>query len=231
MYQWQYRSPFSTYYSHFNGGDTGLSKDFSKLKVYGEGRVRVQPDTAVVTLGVSTENMQLSMAQQENAARMRRVIDVLRSMGIDAKDIQTQSYVIEPQYDYIEGKQVFRGYRVINILSVKIKDLDKVGVIIDASVNAGANIVNNINFIVSNSSEYYKEALRLAIKDGQSKALVIGNELKVRLNPIPVKVVEQVNSDRVPPLPMVLKAAEAVTPIESGEIEIVARVEADFIYI
>lgn len=231
MYQPGYRSPFSSYYNYLNGGETEGCRVYKKLKVFGEGSVSVKPDIAQISIGVTTEDKQLETAQQENARITQQVIDVIKSMGVTSKDIQTQVYDIQPQYDYIEGRQVFRGYRVINILKVVVRDLEKVGVIIDAAVKAGANTVNNISFTVSDQRRYYEQALRLAIEDAQKKAFAVGDKLKVRINPVPVNITEQSVNVGIPFSPMVLKAStEAATPIEAGENEIMARIEAIFIY-
>ncbi len=200
-----------------------------KMKVEGTGIVRVQPDIATASLGVVTENVQLRQAQAENSRIITAVISALKELGVESGDIQTQSYTIEPQYDFVDGKQVFRGYRVRHILKVTIRDIRRTGEIIDASVASGANIVNNISFSVSQPSNYYQQALKAAIDDAFVKAATIGNRLQVRVNPVPERIVEE--RYEAPPMPFLMQAADTSTPIQPGQIEIAARIEAVFRYV
>ncbi|MCX7924072.1 MAG: SIMPL domain-containing protein [Clostridia bacterium] len=201
-----------------------------KMKLEGKGSIKVQPDMAVVTLGVSTENIQLSVAQEENAQKITDIINTLKRLGIPSKDIQTQNYSISPQYDYIEGKQVLRGYRVLHTLRVTIKEVDKIGQIIDEAVASGANIIDNIDFTVSDPSRYYKQALNAAIEEAISKAVTIGKKLRVNVSEVPVQVIEEGYKYAAPLQPVMLNVADAVTPIQSGQIDITARIEAVFAY-
>lgn len=105
-----------------------------RMKMEGKGSVRVQPDTAIVVLGVITENKELKPAQEENAAKMTAILRELREMGIPSNDVQTRSYNIFPQYDFVEGQQIFRGYRVEHMLEVAIRDIGRIGQVIDNAV-------------------------------------------------------------------------------------------------
>jgi uncharacterized protein YggE len=231
MYQSEFSCPRSNNYDFFNGEYIGNKIENNKMKVFGEGGVSAKPDIAKLVIGVTNEGKELEVVQQKNAKNTQQVINNIKSKGIPAKDIQTQSYTIDPQYDYIEGKQVFRGYRVSNILNVTIRDLEKVGAVIDGAVKAGANVVNNISFVISDSSQYYEQALKMALADAQSKAFAMSDKLKVRINPIPILITEQSRNQVQPQGPMSLKVATQVsTPIEAGENEIIAIVEAVFIY-
>ncbi|MFZ5969210.1 MAG: SIMPL domain-containing protein [Bacillota bacterium] len=200
-----------------------------RLKVEGVGSVQVQPDIAVVVLGVITENKELQAAQEENAQKTTEVIDTLKNIGISSRDIQTQSYQIFPQYDYVEGKQIFRGYRVEHTLKVTIRDMDETGEIIDAAVRSGANVVNNITFTVSDPAKYYQQALSKAIDDAVSKAMMIGRKLDVIVSKVPIRIVEE-SYQQAPSSDLLLAKAEPTTPIQTGEIRITARIEAIFSY-
>ena len=200
-----------------------------RLKVEGKGSIRVQPDTAVVYLGVVTENKQLRLAQEENAAKMTAVLRVLRSMGVPSENIQTQAYHITSQYDFIEGQQIFRGYRVEHMLEVRISDMSSVGGIIDAAVQNGANQVNSINFSVSNPSVYYQQALNAAVDDAIAKAGTLGRELNITVSQVPVQIIEM-GYEPGPIVPLMYQAAAPATPVQPGLIEITARIEAVFVY-
>lgn len=202
-----------------------------KLKVEGKGSIKVQPDTAVVNLGVVTEDKQLEYAQEENTKKVTEVLNTLRRMGVSQKDIETQSYIIDPQYDYVDGKQVFRGYKVLHSLQVTVRDVDKIGEIIDKAVESGANIVNRINFTVSEPSKLYQQALKAAIDDALVKAITIGKKLKICVSQVPVNIVEKGYKTGVPFETTFSKAPEIVTPIQPGQIDITAWIEAVFAYV
>ncbi|MBB6216228.1 hypothetical protein HNQ80_002327 [Anaerosolibacter carboniphilus] len=201
-----------------------------QLKVVGTADVQVTPDMASVSLGVSTENQELKLAQEQNTQIVNRVIQGLIGAGIPQKDIQTQSYTIDPQYDYVEGRQIFRNYRVVHMLLVTIRNIDRIGTVIDGAVANGANIINNIVFSTADPSRYYKQALTLAINDAINKASVIGQSIRAIVSKMPVHVVEESSQ----PIPFedrqLLKAAEGITPIQPGQINISARVVATFTY-
>ncbi|MFC0190204.1 SIMPL domain-containing protein [Fictibacillus aquaticus] len=209
-----------------------VQRNTNTLLVTGEGTLTVVPDQAIVTLGVITENIQLSTAQKENNDKTSAVIQSLLAMGVKNEDIQTTSYRIEPQYNYEDGKQIFRGYQVSHQLKVTIRDIAKTGQIIDRAVASGANSVTSIEFSISSINAYYNQALALAIQNAQLKALTIAKELKVTLNPIPFHIKEQ--SKAVPPQPIPFQAAEmaqkAAVPVQPGETKITAAADVSFIY-
>lgn len=209
--------------------DYASTKGGNRLKVLGKGSVSVRPDAAEVIIGVVTENVQLEIAQQENARITTQVINSIKAKGVASKYIQTQNYNIRANYDYINGRQVFRGYEVSNNIRVIIRNISTVGEIIDTAVSNGANSLGGIIFTISDETTHYNEALRLAVKDAQNKASVVANELKVKLNIIPILINEQ-NEEGVTPLVMTLKNTSSSTPIEAGENIINADIEAVFVY-
>lgn len=201
----------------------------ASMKMNGFGTVNVDPDLAMVNLGIITENISLEAAQKENSTKANAVINQLLSLGVARRDINTLSYNVEPQYDYVEGKQVFRGYRVSNILSLSIRELNRIGEIIDEATANGANSVNSIVFKLENPSLYYSRALKLAMQDAILKARELGNTLGVRVNEIPYKISEE-SSERYLESSQSLKFSSAATPILPGEISISALIEAYFVY-
>lgn len=200
-----------------------------ELKINGTATIKIEPNIAIVNLGVVTEDINLEKAQRENAIKATSIINELLKFNIPKEDISTFTYNIEPQYDYIEGKQIFRGYKVTNILSVTIRDLSKVGQIIDAAVSKGANRVDNIKFTVENPSPYYNKALSLAIINAINKARQVENTLKVNMFKIPYKIIEQSSTENVQEVAG-FKALAATTPILPGQITITSNIEAFFYY-
>jgi uncharacterized protein len=200
------------------------------MTVTGIGSISIAPDIVQIQLEVKTESKQLSQAQQENAELMNLVIESLLELGIARENIQTVSYNISPQYDYVEGRQVFRGYEVINSIDVKIKNIEQAGTIIDTAVRNGVNQVSNIRFTVENEQIPYQEALSLALKNALAKAQTIANTIHLKIDPHPVKIVEIMKEEPILYRSFAASEVSATTPIEPGQINIKATVEVHFQY-
>ena len=200
----------------------------NSLKLTGKGKVEVKPNIAIVTLGVTTENKSLKDAQQENAEIMNKVLSAIKSFEIESNDIQTSYYNVSPEYDYVEGKQVFKNYKVSNYVKITIKDIDITGEVIDAAVEAGANYVGNVNFTVLNESKYYNQALDLAIKDAIFKVKDIERNFGYRINEIPVNIVEK--SENYTGYTGNTMLVAKVTPVSPGQIGITASINATFVF-
>lgn len=220
-------------YQNTGSGQTYSERKPNRLTVTGEGTVFAVPDQATITIGVITENQNLSVAQKENTDKTSAVINTLLSLGVAQKDIQTTAYRIEPQYNYENGQQVFRGYRVEHQLQVTVKDLSKTGQVIDGAVASGANFVSSIQFTVSNPDAFYNMALTIAIQNAQQKAIAMARTLQVTLQPVPIIVQEL--SQPLPPRPIPFQAMtlaqEAGTPIQPGENKITATVKIEYTYV
>lgn len=200
------------------------------LRVEGAGSVKASPDEALVFLGVITDNIKLSEAQQENAEKANKLIKSLLAQGVNERNIQTQNYSVDLQYDFIDGKQIFRGYRVTNNLKVTLKDMNSIGKIIDIAIENGANVVYNVNFALSNMELFYNKALSLALFNAQEKARSIGNTMNLQINNIPIEIVEENSAAFQTRELNSIKSPASPTPIMTGEIEIIARVNVVFKY-
>jgi uncharacterized protein len=200
------------------------------MTVTGIGHLSIEPNIAQVQLAVTTENRDLSQAQQENAYVMNQVIESLLELGISRENIKTTTYNISPQYDYVEGKQLFRGYQVTNAITVKITNIEQVGNVIDVAVQNGANNVSNIQFTVENEQLHYQQALSLALKNALAKAQTIAATIQLQLDPHPIKIVEEVREEPVVYRTFAAKEMTGSTPIEQGQITINATVKVQFQY-
>lgn len=228
MYPEGYGGVFSSRYNYVNGiDDIGVFNNI--LKVTGTGVIKVMPDTAEIVLGVITENDKVQIAQKENSTITAQVIETLKNLGVLNKDLKTEGYTINSKYDYVDGKQVFRGYEVRNLIRVTIRDINNIGMIIDAAVEQGVNNIGNISFTIKDSSLFYSEALKLAVEDAQSKAITIASKLGVKVDIIPIKIVEQTSDMSMSTSGPTFKATLATTPIETGENKVSAIVEAVFL--
>ncbi len=158
-----------------------------QFNVSGEGKVTVNPDIALVRVGVATPpKASAAEAVKENTFIMNRVMKVVSDAGVTREDIKTMNYTLNPQYEFPDGKQRLLGYVVSQDVQLKIRDLTKVGDIIGAATSAGANQVNDIQFTLENTESAKADARAKAIDQAKSKAAVIANaaglELKKLVN-------------------------------------------------
>lgn len=208
-----------------NVNDTNKSNFLMTLQ--GEGSVFVTPDIGIIQLGVETTGQDLSEIQQMNAQLSRQVLTAITQTGVNPRDIQTVDYQIQKLYDFEDGKRIDRGFQVINVFKVTVRNLELIGSIIDTAVENGANLVTNIQFQVENTSPHYQQALDLALVNAIDKAEAIGRQLNVPVLLIPTRITE-VSSNVIPVSSRMYSISE--TPIQPGQNEIVARIEADFAY-
>ena len=133
------------------------------LSAYGE--VRVAPDMATITFGVTTEGTTAQAAMADNARRMQEVFAALSRAGIADRDIQTSGLNLSAQYDYVENQPPrLRGYQASNQVTVIINDLTKVGTTADVVVSAGVNQINGIAFGLKDPKAAEDQARVLAVR-------------------------------------------------------------------
>lgn len=210
-----------------NPNSVQFDNNYRSITVIGEASISVQPDTANIRLAVVTTAEELTVAQQSNANTMNRVIRNLEDLGISNNNIQTTSFQIWPRYDYIDGKQISRGYEVTNELTIKIKNLDQIGQIIDTAVQSGVNRITNIQFLFEDSNRIYHQALQQAIQNATDKALTITDKLGTSFDPVPIKVVEE-REPNLSPKVLGISTENLSTPIEIGTINISSTVKMIF---
>lgn len=166
-----------------------IQNKFTRVAVTGEAQAKVSPDTAVVTFSVVTQNSQALNAQQENARKSEAVKAAVESISADDNiEVKTSDYNLSPEQDYYSSGKLPKilGYTVKNTVTVSIKNLSKVGTVIDAATKAGANSVESTRFVVREDSPAQGDALALATKQAMAKAESIAKSLNGRV----VRVVE-----------------------------------------
>ncbi len=166
--------------------DTGQAEQRAKtISVTGTGVVKAKPDRAVLSLSVVTQAESAGEAISENAGKMDSVVKAVRSMGILENQTETSAYSLTPIWDYPKEGVSPRivGYTCSNTIRVTVKDLNKVGEVIDAAVKAGANQVSSLQFTISDEAmrQLGLNALSLAVKDASSKASTIAAAAGVTL--------------------------------------------------
>lgn len=197
------------------------------ITVFGEGAVKVSPDTVHMVLSVTTRGTELKDIQQENASRMNQVIQLLKKVGIEESSIQTIDFQIRPVYEYVNGEQRFQGYEVINSIRITSNELSRTGELVDLAVKNGVNQVGSIEFTTQDQDDRYQQALALALTDAETKMITIGTSLKLQNKPIPMKIEEQHTSQPVAFRAMAM-ADTGRTPIESGTITISASLQVKY---
>ncbi len=194
------------------------------ITVTGSSQVFASPDEAIVQLGVQQQDTNASEAQDAANKVANRLIAALEKMGIAKKDVQTSQLSLYPQYNNPKpGEQSkITSYVASNILSVRLKDLSKVGAVIDAGVTAGVNNVQGIDFNLRDGRGPRAQALKDAVADARSKADAIAEALGVKITGV-----YDVSTDggyNPPPRPFMARGAglamKDATPVESGQIEV-----------
>ncbi len=189
------------------------------LSVSGHGSVLVEPDTASVIVGVTILEPTLSAAQEKATTQMTAILDAVKAAGVDEKDIQTVSYSVEIIQDYDQqGNPIaIRGFRVSNQVSVTVRDVARLGELLDTVVAQGANTIYGINFFLADPATAATQARTLAVHDAMDKA----KELAAAAGLTVGRVLSITETSFVPPAPvfagdMGRAAAEAAVPIQTG---------------
>jgi len=153
------------------------------VSVSGTGEVYVTPDIGSVSFSVVTENRDVSVASDENATKMNDVIEYIKSESVESKDIKTSGYNISPRYEWNNdtGKRSLVGYEVTQTISVKIRDLSKVGTIISNATSKGANDVSSLSFVIDDDEEAKAQAKELAIENAKKKAEDLEKMLGIKM--------------------------------------------------
>jgi len=215
------------------------------INVSGSGRVTVKPDLAIMNVAVEGFASTVAEARNIAATAMDSVIKALRDGGVAEKDIQTQYFNIQPRYSYEDvvigtdgGRTIHRsepkiiGYQVTNSITVKIRDLNNLSGLIDATVNAGGDAVrvHGVSFTVDDPAAVAAQARTLAVQDALAKAKAMASAAEASLGKLvflsetggnyPVRAEASYDS---------LKAAGVEvppTPINPGDLDVTVTVQA-----
>jgi uncharacterized protein len=199
----------------------------ARIVVTGEGSVSVKPNYAQIRSGVTTRTKTVKEGIDANSKLMVGIIAALKDAGIAEKDIQTARFSIQPVYAPQEPstEPKLSGYSVSNQVNVTIREIGKVGDVLDRVVAAGATEVGNVSFLVSDASKALDQAREAAIADARRKAEVYAKVSGVRLGRVEW-ITEDTGNGR--PAPMMARAAAAPVPIASGEDTLRVQVTVGF---
>jgi uncharacterized protein YggE len=210
-------------------GDTVVNSSGvpSGISVEGSGRASGTPDIVFLQLGVNLERGTVAEAREAAASAMQAVIDTLRRNGVAERDIQTSRFTVNPQYDFSSRSQVVRAYRVTNVVTAKITQLESASKAIDDAATAGGDavIVQSVSFQIEDPSELQQQARVEAMQQARERAdelaalggVEIGKTISISEHF--QTVVPQSQGGIVAP-----RTGDSSTPIQSGELEVIVSV-------
>ena len=186
------------------------------VSVSATGSVAADPDMAHVSTGVIVEADTAKEALARNSTVMAKLIDGLKALGITPKDIQTTSVNVEPRY--VQAKDgrpaTISGYRVVNQVRLTVREVKRLGEILDGAISLGANQVNGIGFDVSNAETLKDEARKQAIANARRRAELYATAAGAQLGS--VLIISEDVSGGPRPMPMARAAMAGAVPIEAG---------------
>ena len=155
------------------------------LTVTGSGMVTLTPDVAYIYIGVHTENVSVAEAVAENNTKAQAVATAIKGFGVEVKDVQTTNFSIWPQDQYDDkGNKSGTIYNVDNTVYITVRDLTKIGDLLDASIRAGANTINSIQFDVADKTEALSQARKAAVENAQKQAQELVDATGVKLGDV-----------------------------------------------
>lgn len=202
-----------------------------KITATGEGTVSVAPDEAHISAGIQVRAATAKEASAQGAEAMRRAIAALKAHEVPDKRIQTGYYAITPEYYQTETERRKVGYITTNTVVATITELDRVGAILDALVDAGGDdvTIQGVHLAARDTVEAQSRARTAAVNDARAQAEQLARDLGVRLGlPLSVRQTNVSTGGGMPIRPMraaYSMARGAPTPIEAGEIDVSVEVE------
>jgi uncharacterized protein YggE len=204
----------------------GESDPAPSIQVMGEGAVDIAPDMAVLVLSVMREARTARAALTANSEAMSKVLDAMKAQGIAERDLQTSNFSIEPRYTYPPRQGAgageapkLVGYIVRNSLTVRVRDIDKVGEVLDTSVTLGVNEGGSILFTNDDPSEATTQARVMAMEQALFKARTLAGAAGVQVGKV-LSISEQSYNPRPMPMmqaEMAMSRSGDAVPIAAGE--------------
>lgn len=207
------------------------SQSKTEINVKGVASVFAEPDIAVVTFGVVTEDVSADIAYFKTSSKVNKIIDTMKKLGIDSKDIKTLRINVYPKYSYNKEDNTSKiiGFYATTDLTVTVRNISFVGKVIDSAFKNGANTFSDLRFDISNSEVYYTQALAKALENAKQKANVLAKGLGISLGK--PRIVNENTYVSTPPV--IYKAQEMAlsassSQVQGGTIEIKAEVTLSY---
>ena len=210
----------------------GALSDGTLLNVSAQAEARRVPDVATISAGVVTQAADGNTAMRQNAEQMAKVMAAIKAAGIAEKDIQTSGISLNPQYRYVENEAPsITGYQATNTVSLKVRDITKLGKVLDSLAAQGANQINGPSFEIDQPEPAYDEARLAALKKAQARAETYAKSLDLRVRRI-VSISEG-SQGGFRPMPMMAMAgrsakAEMDTAVSPGETTVSVNLDVVF---
>lgn len=200
------------------------------ITVTGEATVQATPDMATISLGVTTVGETGAEAMAANSEALAKVIDLLKAAGIEDKDLQTQNLSLNPNWSSTglssSGAPTITGYTAANILSVRVRDLAKLGGVLDAAVGDGANTLNGLSFDLSQPRPAQDEARKAAAQDARARAELLATAAGVKLGRV-LSISESQGYGG--PMPVMYEAkSDSSVPVQAGQVGMMASVTISY---
>lgn len=207
------------------------------ISVSGSSEIKVAPDLAIVSLGVSVEGRESAAVLDQTSAAVAAVLAELTALDIAEKDIQTSGVSLTPRYGQDSNGRMdyskITGYAASNSMTVRVHDLLALGEVLSRGVSAGANRMNGISFVLEDDASILDQARRQAVADARHRAELYADAAGVSLGQVLSLSEAGVNAYGPPVMmePMMeasLRSAKLDVPIATGEITVSASIEATF---
>lgn len=221
-------------------GLPALAADEAIISIGGVGEVSAAPDTAFVNSGVTTQGATAREALDANTQAMTQLLDTLKAAGIEGKDIQTSGFSVSPNYVYSDARDAngyslpprINGYIVSNTVNVRVRELAKLGTVLDQAVTVGANTINGVSFSVADPSGLYDAARKAAFADARKKADLYAEAAGEEIAGIRSISEQQGYGEPQPYLMKAMSAdmASAPVPVAGGELSFVINVQVTWAF-
>jgi uncharacterized protein len=201
------------------------------LTMRGAGHVAVPPDTASVSVGVEVKAPTADRALRLNSARMAEILSLLQDRGVKKNDIQTSQFALHPQWSDQSSSYnkplVITGFVVTNVVDVRVRDLDRLGVVLDSLTKAGANRIQAVRFAITDPGPHLDQARNLAVAEARRKAVLVAKAAGVTLGRI-LSIDETGGAAPRPNMRAAAAFASDAVPIAEGELTLSAEVTIRF---
>ncbi|HYG06457.1 MAG TPA: SIMPL domain-containing protein [Stenotrophomonas sp.] len=207
-----------------------LPADGTILNISAEAEASRVPDVARLSAGVVTEAVDGNAAMRQNAEQMSKVMAAIKAAGIAEKDVQTSGINLSPQYQYKDGTAPrITGYQASNTVSLKVRDISRLGKVLDALAAQGANQINGPSFEIDQPEPVYDEARLAALEKAQARAQTYARALGLKVRRI-VSISEGRGGGVRPVMMMAARAQSAAmdTPVAPGESTLSVNLDVSF---
>ena len=208
-----------------------IDPEAGSIVVTGTGRVAVAPDIAELRLGVSVSRPTVDAARSEAAALMAAILAAVEEASVPRRDVRTSLLSVQPRYDYRDGKPpTLTGYELANAVEVTVRDLSRLGDVIDATLAAGATSMDGLSFRVADPGPAEREARLLAMAEARARADVLAGAADLAIVGV-AGVVEGALAGAPRPFAKaerMMMAADAATPVEAGAHEVAVTVTVTY---